>query len=109
MKYPLYHLMTSGEIQKTIELKKNTGLWESIEVETTEGTSLFLDDKKAIGGDSVLVYFNDEKRRIHTLNNFFERNILYHQSYEIIQASDNRKIDRYTFTNADYELAEPIE
>lgn len=63
----------------------------------------------ALGADSIIVVFDNEKKQIYhgdilTATPPTNRNILSEDAYEVI----NNELYRFTFTEADYEIAEEI-
>jgi hypothetical protein len=102
-----YSRKTDG-LHLKFNLKSGEGIWESSSFETTRGRSVHLEDAGALDGDSILVFFNDQRFTIHTPANLFDRSLMDHRNFQRLIISENETIDRYPFTNDDYENATPI-
>jgi len=100
-------------VRKTINLEKNGGIWNSVQFEITRGPELFLEDSQALGGDSVVILFEGQKKISYTISdieiNVMGRNLFDYRNNETISLSESKESYRYTFTEADYEAAVPIE
>jgi hypothetical protein len=103
------YVRVNGTFSKEISLSKNGDSWASPVFETTRTVDIHLEDPEAVGGDSIVVTFDGKKRKIHTPSDLFPRSILDHRNFDVIWISDNTAVDRYTFTNEDYEEAVLIE
>ncbi len=77
---------------------------------TDNGAGSALSAGGALGADSIIVLFNNEKRQLYYSDDFVmaipptNRNILVGSDYEII----NNELYLFTFTEEDYENAEEI-
>lgn len=100
-------VLKNGVQSNTILLQnKGTG-WESENLPDGHFNTNYEPIYSALNGDSLIIIFEDQ--RISYFGKSFSKfNILYEENYLIIHESATQYIHRYTFTNEDYENAEPI-
>lgn len=77
-------------------------LWQThYEQDLASGVDAYV----ALKADSVAIYYNEAKVQHHTLFSSTAGNILYNNSYQIV----NENMYRYTFTEEDYLKADSIQ
>ena len=106
----LITVYSNGEYQNSININSSADFWETEYYISSGMSNEFPGITDAIGGDSINIVFDENRKSVFIfphdpLDSF---NVLNPNLYSIIHDDDQHTIYRYTFTEADYENAEPI-
>lgn len=103
IKIESYHTFDK-KLKKTILLSNQGSVWTSKVFEETEPFREFDELYPVFEGDSLRIFFNDQKVLIHTID-YFDKSILHNRKYKISVIEPYFRLHRYLFSDEDFEAA----